>query len=180
MQNKYTYRIVVTALFSALICAATILIQIPMPATGGYVNLGDSIILICAALMDPLCAVLAAGLGSCLADVMTGYVVFAPGTLIIKALMGLVASLILRHSEQPSSPLKRTLMILLANLAAEAIMISGYFLYESVFLGMGLGAAGSILGNIGQGAFAVIASGILIPILRSSPILMKLMQKTKS
>lgn len=69
MKGSSTFRIVLTALFAALICVATMLVQIPIPATGGYANLGDGVILICAFLMHPLYAVIAAGLGSFLADI---------------------------------------------------------------------------------------------------------------
>lgn len=85
MTQKTTLKTVVTALFAALICLATMLVQIPIPATGGYANLGDGVILIAAFLIQPWSAVVAAGVGSALADVLSGYVAFVPGTLVIKA-----------------------------------------------------------------------------------------------
>ena len=35
MKHTSTFKIVLTALFAALICVATMLVQIPIPATGG-------------------------------------------------------------------------------------------------------------------------------------------------
>ena len=46
MKHTSTFKIVLTALFAALICVATLLVQIPIPATGGYANLGDGMILL--------------------------------------------------------------------------------------------------------------------------------------
>ena len=94
MKHTSTFKIVLTALFAALICVATMLIQIPIPATGGYANLGDGVILVCAYLISPLYAVIAAGLGSMLADLLAGYASFALGTLVIKAGVALIATLI--------------------------------------------------------------------------------------
>ena len=74
MTQKTTLKTVVTALFAALICLATMLVQIPIPATGGYANLGDGVLLIASAVLPLPHAVLAAGVGSMLADLLTGYV----------------------------------------------------------------------------------------------------------
>ena len=92
MKHNATLKIVLTAMFAALICVATMLIRVPIPATGGYANLGDGVILLCAFLMDPICAVIAAGIGSMLADVLAGYMSYAIGTLIIKAGVALIGT----------------------------------------------------------------------------------------
>ena len=97
MKHISTFKIVVTALFAAMICVATMLVQIPIPATGGYANLGDGVILICAFLMHPLYAVISAGLGSALADILAGYLSFAPGTLLIKAGVALIGALLFKR-----------------------------------------------------------------------------------
>ncbi|EPZ54879.1 ECF-type riboflavin transporter, S component family protein [[Clostridium] sordellii ATCC 9714] len=45
MNNK-TRELVLRALMIALVCIATMTIQIPTPGTNGYVNIGDSVIFI--------------------------------------------------------------------------------------------------------------------------------------
>ena len=45
MKNKKLLRLVLTALFMAMICVATLVIQIPLPAHG-YLNAGDAIVLL--------------------------------------------------------------------------------------------------------------------------------------
>ena len=47
------------------------LIQIPIPL--GYAHLGDSVILITAYLFGPVVGALAGGIGSAMADILTGY-----------------------------------------------------------------------------------------------------------
>ncbi|ADM27878.1 protein of unknown function DUF1393 [Ignisphaera aggregans DSM 17230] len=83
-------------LFIVLVFIATIALQIYTPATKGYFNLGETAIYTIAALSTPLASGIAAGVGSALADLVTGYWYFAPGTLVIKFVEGYVASYAMR------------------------------------------------------------------------------------
>ena len=179
MKTFNTFKTVITALFAALICVATMLVQIPIPATGGYANLGGGIILICAYLLNPVCAVTAAGLGSMLADIMAGYVSYAPGTLVIKAGVALIATLIYNHFGKRGSASGSIVTMIIAGVLAEAFMVLGYFVYEAVFMGIGLGALGAIPGNIGQGVTGVVVACVVAPALTRSHEVMELMNKTK-
>lgn len=58
-------------------------------------------------------------------------------------------------------------------------MILGYFAYEPICLGIGIGAAGAIPGNIDQGVVGVIIAVVLTPILTRSRELNNLMEKTR-
>lgn len=178
MKQTKTMRMIITALFSALICVATMLVQIPIPATGGYANLGDGVILICAFLMHPAQAVIAAGLGSMLADVLTGYVIFAPGTLIIKAGVALIGALVYHGFVCKWRPMPKLLAMVIAALLAEAFMVLGYFFYEGVILGVGMAAAGGIMGNVGQGVVGAIVGCVVSPILSRTRGMHELLQNT--
>ena len=61
-----TKKLVLTALFTALILCATLLIQIPLPF--GYVHLGDGFVLLSTFILGPFLGSVASGLGSALAD----------------------------------------------------------------------------------------------------------------
>ena len=80
------------ALLAALTFAATMLIRIPVPATGGYVHPGDALVFLGGALVGPLYGFLGAGIGSALADVAGGYMVYVPATFVIKGLAALVTA----------------------------------------------------------------------------------------
>ena len=41
MKHDKLLKLVLAAIFAALTCVATMLIHLPMPATNGYINLGD-------------------------------------------------------------------------------------------------------------------------------------------
>lgn len=86
MNSKKIKTMTLAALLAAFACVATMLIQVPTP-TKGYVNLGDCIVNISAWLLGPVYGAAAAGIGSAMADVISGYIVYAPATLIIKGLM---------------------------------------------------------------------------------------------
>lgn len=178
MKHTSTFKIVITALFAALICVATMVVQVPIPATGGYANLGDGIILICAFLMHPAYAVCAAGLGSMLADILAGYISFAPGTLVIKAGVALVAALVYRRFCAKRGAKGKLAIMVLAGVLAEAFMVLGYFFYEAVILGVGVAAAGGIIGNIGQGIVGVAVACLVAPVLTRSAEVRELMEKT--
>ena len=73
MRKQFTLRkMVLTALFAALTCVATMLIQIQMPATQGYVNIGDCFVLLGAWVLGPWFGAFAGGVGSALADLLAG------------------------------------------------------------------------------------------------------------
>ena len=70
-------RLVYTALFTALTTVATLVIQVPSPMSG-YVNLGDAMVLLSAWILGPVYGTAAAGIGSMLADLLSGYAYYAP------------------------------------------------------------------------------------------------------
>lgn len=150
--------IVTASLFAAIICVATFIIKIPSPATNGYFNLGDCFVILAGFLLSPVYAALAAGLGSALADILAGYVQYAPATFIIKALMALSVCLIIRVFKNRHRLISR----ICAGFSAEIIMVLGYFGYEATVLGYGLAAAGSIVSNIMQGIVGIISATVII------------------
>ena len=96
MNRRNMNNLVFGALFTALTCVFTMVIKVPTLGTNGYVNIGDTGVLLSAWLLGGWYGVVAAGLGSGLADILSGYPVYAPGTFIIKLLMHLRLMLYIR------------------------------------------------------------------------------------
>lgn len=161
--RKHLQKLVLCAVFAALTCLATLVIQIPSPLSG-FMNLGDALVLTSAVLLGPLYGTAAAGIGSCLADILSGYAVYAPATLIIKALMALVFCLLLHVIRRP-----RFLAALVGAVAAESVMVFGYFAYDAFFLGFGMGAAVGIPANLIQAVLGIVIAMFLIPLLKKIP-----------
>ncbi len=120
-----TRKLVISSLFAALCCVATMVIQIPMTANG-YVNLGDCVVLLSAWMLGPFYGAAAAGIGSMLADIFSGYAVYAAPTFIIKGTMALIAGLMMKKWNGD-------LGHLMSAIVAECIMVAGYF-FTSVLL----------------------------------------------
>lgn len=164
--NNKTLAISYSALFAALTCVSTMVIQIPTPQ-GGYVNPGDCFVLLSGFMLSPFYAASAAGIGSMLADILSGYAFYAPATFVIKALMALCAHFSFRLLSNGKESL-RFIYISISSLLSEIIMITGYFVYEFVFLNLGAGAFASIIGNVIQGIFAVVVATIFYTLLSSN------------
>lgn len=169
MKKDVLLKSVLAAMFAALTYLATTVMQISIPATGGYINLGDCIVLLGGFILGPVFGAAAGGIGSALADILSGYAVYAIGTFIIKAAMAAVAAVICHLLKS-----KIKLGSLIAAITGEIIMVLGYFIYESVFLGYGLSAAGAIAGNSIQAAAGIIASVLLYNALYAVPQIKKI------
>ena len=72
MNDKKIRKLVLAALLAALVCVATMVVQIPSPMQG-YVNLGDCFVLLSGWLLGPWYGFAAGGIGSMLADIFLGY-----------------------------------------------------------------------------------------------------------
>src|SRR5437773_6522790 len=126
--------ITVTAVFTALVFLSTYLFQIPIPSTQGYFNLGDIMIFISALTFGRTIGGLSGGIGSFLSDFLGGFGTFAPFTLLIKGLEGYTAGLI---SQRGAS--RRILLVAWA--VGSVVMVVGYFLAESTFIGLVFGSS---------------------------------------
>ncbi len=159
---KKIQKLVISSLFAAFACAATF-ISIPLPV--GYANCGDIIVLLGAFLLGPVYGPLAAGIGTAFADFLMGYVAYVPGTFLIKALMVLVA--VSLYTFLSSRRCHSAVSYSVGAVAAELIMVSGYYLYESLCLGYGFGGAiVSVPGNLLQGVVGASAAVLLINLLK--------------
>lgn len=158
MRNT-TRRIVISSMFAALACVATMLIKIPSPLEG-YINLGDCIVLLASWILPPAYAFLAAGLGSALADIFSGYAVYAPATFFIKGLMALVAIGLFSLLSKKLGALPSRII---SAVAAEIVMISGYYIFEGFMYGFSASLV-NIPANALQGAAGVLIGVILMKV----------------
>lgn len=162
MQKKLSIT-VTAAMMAALTCIATMIIKVPTIGTNGYVNIGDAAVLLSAWLLGNPYGALAAGIGSGLADLLSGYASYVPGTFAIKFLMAFVGYIV--YTQLNKTNLNKIVSQVLSAIVAEAIMVLGYFLYEATFLGYGLAAAASIPSNIIQGVTCLVLGVALIQVL---------------
>ena len=160
-----TKRIVTASLLAALVCVATMIIKIPSPLKG-YLNLGDCIVLLAGWSLSPLYGFLAAGIGSALADIFSGYIVYAPATFVIKGLMAIIAyfGFHLLHKR-----LGNFISRILSGSISEIIMVLGYFIFEGFLYGF-ISSLVNIPANAVQGVAGLIIGTILIKVFEKNKI----------
>lgn len=163
MTDIRTKTMVRTAMFAALTLISTFIIKIPTPGTGGYIHPGDALVILSGIVLGPVYGAIAAGLGSALADILGGYFFYAPVTLIIKGVIGLVSGLI--FSGRVIKIRSERIRCILCGAFATVFVALGYFCFE--YFIYGTAAAASIPANLIQGLSGLIISTLLLPLLKN-------------
>lgn len=122
MKNRKTKLICISGIFTALVFVVTAYLHIPSHT--GYTHVGDGLIYIAACLLPLPYAMFVGAAGALLADCLTGFAIWAPGSVIIKAL----AVLLFSSRKQKIICVRNTIALI----PASAICIGGYYLYESL------------------------------------------------
>ena len=120
-----------------------------IPTYNGYVHCGDGFIFIAACMLPMPYSIVVGVLGAMLADLLTGYAIWAPGSMIIK---GLLALLFTCKSNKIIT--KRNLIMLLP---AALISAAGYYLYEALITGSFIASLAGIPGSFVQALASSIA-----------------------
>lgn len=150
--SKKISSIVYTALAIALVTLSTMVIRIP--TIKGYINFGDIMIFVTAILLGKKTGFLAGAFGSALADILGSYVIYAPGTFIIKGLEGLICAILIGKSTDNKG---NTTSLVIAPIISGLWMVFGYFVYEFILFGIGT-ALPDIFTNLIQGGVSALAA----------------------
>lgn len=145
--KRYTGKIVLSSVFAALIFVVTAYLpRLPIPP--GYIHFGDAFICIVACLLPAPYAAASAAIGAASADMLTGYAVWAPATLVIKAAMALIFC---PHSQKIATG---------RNIAAGVISglmgTAGYYIYEGLAISDFTVALAGIPYNVIQGVGSMV------------------------
>jgi len=164
--------LVVSALMSALAFIATFVVVVPLPWTGGYFNLGDAAVILAGLLFGPTIGATAGAIGPTIADIVSGYPVFAPATLVAKGLEGMVTGLIVRRFQTMNKGRVRQFSFVMTALyGLVGVGIIGYllatnqspgdWLFPGTWAVIFLAFALLILGNAIRGQWSETTSGVL-------------------
>ena len=163
MERLSTKKLVMCALFAALACVATMSIRIPTPGTGGYIHPGDAVVILCGIFMGPAEAFLAAGIGSCMADLLGGYFIYVPITFVITGLVAFSCSHL--YHGVTAQGRHGYLAVAACGVIDMALVAGGYFLCEIFLYGPGAALA-SVPSNLVQGTGGLVIACALYPVLR--------------
>lgn len=160
MNVKSTVQI---GLFCALVAVATAAVVIPVAATHGYINFGDGVIFAVAVLFGPAAGGAAGAIGSAMADMFVGAPHWAPFTLVIKGIEGLICGLIAHKCFTKD---RRFSTRVAAAMAISAIwMALGYYIAAGILYSFPV-ALIDVPANLVQGVSGVVVGGAAVAILK--------------
>ena len=119
--------------------------EIPLPHVKGYINIGDSVILLTGLLLGPGAGAVVGGVGSAMADLILGYPHWAGWTLAIKGLEGFLAG---RWGKRP----------FVGALAGVGAMAGGYFVAGCLMYGSVAPALAQLPFDLIQGGISCMAA----------------------
>ncbi len=135
-----------SGVFTAVVFVFTAYLHIPSHT--GYTHIGDGFIYIAACLLPlPYAAFVGAG-GALLADCLTGFAIWAPGSVVIK----IIAVLFFSRKSQKIICLRNIISLI----PASAVCIGGYYLYEALITGNFAAPISGIPGYITQSVLSSI------------------------
>jgi uncharacterized membrane protein len=159
-------KIATVAVMTAVTTVFTLLVRIPIPATGGYWHFGDSAIFFAAFALGPFSAGIAGGLGAALADVLGGYAAWAPLSLLAHGVQGLLAGLIVgRRREGEGTGWSWALRWVLGAVAGVAAMV-GLYLAGGLLVLVGPAALSEVPWNVVQGSIGAAIGATLAMVVR--------------
>ena len=121
---KRLFHIGIIAAFATLSFVGTTVIRVPIPATGGYFNLGDTFVMTAGLLYGPVVGALVGMLGPAAADAV-GFPQFILATAVVKFCEGGVVGLLgSRRENRKARPA-------IALALGVVILVVGYFVFEA-------------------------------------------------
>jgi uncharacterized membrane protein len=164
-QNRNALKVAMVAVLTAVVVVFTLVVRIP--TAKGYLNLCDVAICFIAFTFGPWSAFIAAGLGTALADLISGYAQWAPISFVVHGVEGLLIALIVRQKGNEAVSIFRKL---LAGLVCIATVSLGYFVLSALFISTASVAAAEIPGNIAQsGVGFVLGLGVSSAVKKAYP-----------
>ena len=153
MRKTNIVDLAICAVATALVYVFTafLIIRLPIGGEGGLIHLGNIPLFLFAILCGKKTGMIAGGIGMALFDVLSGWAIWAPFTLVIVGAMGFVVGL---FGHKKPTYLNVTIGILLAIV----IKIVGYYFAELIIYGNAITPFASMPGNLIQVGFAGIVT----------------------
>jgi uncharacterized membrane protein len=126
-QQKQLITIGIIAAYGTLAFVGTTIIRIPIPATGGYFNLGDTFVMAAALLHGPLVGGAVGLIGPAMADAI-GFPQFILATAVVKGIEGILVGMIALRKGGRRSGLGTVAALVLGII----ILVGGYYVFEAM------------------------------------------------
>lgn len=166
--NKRTFNLILTSMSIALVFVATLLLNIKLPITanGGLVHLGTAMLFIIAFVFGPKKAAIAGAVGMGLFDLVSGWTLWAPITIVARGLQGYLVGRIAWSSGREG---KSVGFNVLAAIVSIPLMLAVYYVGEAIIFGNFVVPAASIPGNIVQNVVGILVAIPVAVALKKTP-----------
>ena len=128
---------------------------------GGYIHPGDAAVILAGVFLDPATAFLAAGIGSCMADLSGGYFIYVPITFFIKGFVAWGTGLVYRRAISKGK--SRKIAVVLGGVIDIFLVALGYFICETILYGSGGLPWQAYPSNLLQGTGGLVIAEVLYP-----------------
>ena len=158
--SQKTLDLIMTAMLVALVFLSTFFLNIKLPisANGGLVHLGTAMLFIASILFGPKKGALAGAIGMGLFDLVGGWLLWAPITIVSRGLQGFIVGKIAWSKGRKGSSLALNVT---ATIVSIPFMIAIYYFGEGILYGNWIAPLTSIPGDLLQNALGMI---IAIPV----------------
>ena len=157
MQNKKRdiIQLILTAVMIAMIFLAGNIIKVP--TFGGFVHIGDCMVLISAVILGKRRGAIASAVGMTLVDIYGGYIIWAPFTFVIKGAMAYITGTILEKFKEHSVK-----VYLISFLTSGIFMIIGYFISGAVIANFLTGEVNGLISALAYSAKDILGNTIQV------------------
>lgn len=155
-----TTDLIITSMLIALVFVATVMLNIKLPisANGGLVHLGTAMLFIASILFGPKKGAIAGAVGMGLFDLMMGWTLWAPFTIVARGLQGYIVGKIAWSNGRNGNSY---VFNLVGTIVSAPVMLAVYYICERVIFGSWVIPLGSIPGNLVQ---IVVGMCIALPV----------------
>ncbi|SOC21955.1 uncharacterized membrane protein [Ureibacillus xyleni] len=158
--RQKTFELIITAMLVALVFVSTVFLNIKLPITanGGLVHLGTAMLFIASILFGPKKGALAGALGMGLFDVVGGWMLWAPITIVARGLQGYIVGKIAWSNDRKGNSIALNVT---ATIISIPFMVAVYYIGEGILYGNWIAPLASIPGDLVQNVLGII---IAIPV----------------
>ncbi len=162
-----TFDLVITAILAALVFVATMFINLKLPiGQGGLIHLGTSMLFISAILFGPKKGALAGAIGMGLFDIVGGWLIWAPTTIISRALQGFIVGKIAWSKSHKGDNIGFNI---LGAVVSMPVMIAVYYIGQAIMFNSWVAPLASIPGDVIQNIVGLIIAIPVCVVLKKTP-----------
>ncbi|MFJ7735627.1 ECF transporter S component [Lysinibacillus sp. NPDC097287] len=162
-----TFDLVITAILAALVFVATMFINLKLPfGQGGLIHLGTAMLFITAILFGPKKGALAGAIGMGLFDIVGGWLIWAPTTIISRALQGFIVGKIAWSIGHRGDHIG---LNILGAVVSMPVMIAVYYIGQAIMFKSWIAPMASIPGDVIQNVVGLLIAIPVCIVLKKTP-----------